>query len=183
MLPAQWREHSLKYSDKGDYLLVYDLSYDLIWQVIKPGIFGSDEDAGLYRIGLQEVTQRTIDKSATRLPSFAEFLSLLEAEQVLGVQVVHKGDFYWLGDQLGSRRHLVIGFSPDIGSDGLLKPVELKRAGVQAIYVFEVAMLQRPGRAEMFKAQAAVVVSGNAERGWHSERAAGTTAQARSTSQ
>lgn len=71
MLPAQWREPSLRFLDKGAVLLIYDFGYDLIWQAIKPGTLSNYEDVALYRISLQEAGKRIISGGSTRLPSLA----------------------------------------------------------------------------------------------------------------
>lgn len=169
-LPAQWREPSLRFLDKGAYLQIYDFEYDLIWRLNKPETFSSYDETALYRISLGEAGQRINGDGSARLPSLAEFASLLEAEQILRVQAIHKDELYWLGDQLGPLRYLVIGFKPLQFPDELLTPVELRRTSVLPIYLYEVAIRQRSGREGMFRAQAAYIISGNAESEWHHER-------------
>lgn len=106
---ALWRKDSVRVKSLGALVTVTDLEYNLYWEILGTN---SDTDGASGYASKQTVAQAQHfinAKSAFRLPSYAEFVTLLECLAAVNrSELIPDGELYLLGDNLGDRRHLVV---------------------------------------------------------------------------
>ena len=141
---ARWRKDSTRITRFGSFVDVTDLEYNLRWQfnemIVLEGGHVIQSEKRTVAQAQRDIVRNTID----RLPSYAEFVTLLEcldaAEQS---HLISENHFYLLGDQLGERRHLLVSVGQGSNGHALMSLVDKDRVASftgRKVSVYEVGI-------------------------------------------
>lgn len=105
---ALWRNDNVRIEQTNDSVSITDLEYNLHWRLVDSSV-KTEISALPLRLSVSEMQKLAIGREE-RLPSYAEFITLIECLEAAGrSRLVPNNTFYLLGDKLGDRRHLVVG--------------------------------------------------------------------------
>jgi hypothetical protein len=162
--PLEWRKGSLRLELRSNVWVLKDYSYDLSWEIPDHRTFS---DTGLSRLTYAAVAKMEAGEQQ-RLPSVEEFVSLAEDEKLLESEIIELDEYYWVGDQLGRNRSIVVRIGSEVTPDELLKTVgkrEIQSRSGEPLWIYEVKMRVRAGGGgKGFTAMAAMVKEGESER-------------------
>lgn len=143
---VMWRKDAVRLASKGGVIELIDLEYNLRWE-----LQDRNSDQGEYRNSKQTIVQMQREmenRLADRLPSYAEFITLLECLEALGqASLIRGNDLYLLGDKLGERRHLVASVGSGVNKSALLSMVDRERSASFTswkVSVYEAGMFVDP---------------------------------------
>lgn len=121
-----WRADSVKLMRNAtlNHRVVEDAEFGLVWDVPHLGDYDTDE-IQIIRSTYVEMLKSGMSR---RLASKAQFLSLLEAEANLDMELLMRETLYWLGDRIGGRDPVVISISNEA-----LKTNEVRLLGALGI--------------------------------------------------
>lgn len=107
--PAIWRRESLIVSEDTGIVSVDDLDSYLTWQFQDRKYYAETHNMAQYRRGIAQL-QRIFDfKSVYRLPSYAEFITIVEGLDAIGrSDLLPDNELYLLGDQIGVKRNIAV---------------------------------------------------------------------------
>ncbi|WP_332658536.1 NACHT domain-containing protein [Brevundimonas sp.] len=162
-----WRKESLGIFREKDTLNVYDREYDLTWRFTD---LDSVSERNIFRNSFADLARIESSGDGFRLPSAAEFVSLVDASVALNEPFLAKDELYWLGDQLGRARYLVASLGGPDRNDELLTPLppiyQTSRGGIP-VRLYELALRPRDKqRGVLFNAMTVLVKPGGVERAW-----------------
>lgn len=166
-----WRRQSLGVLREKDSWYIYDREYDLSWRFTD---LDSVAERNIFRHSFADLARMEASGDGFRLPSAAEFISLVDASLALNEPFLAEGELYWLGDQLGRARYLVASLSPQERNDELLTPLppmyQASRAGIP-VRLYELALRPRDKqRGVLFNAMTVLVRPGGVEREWSGQK-------------
>lgn len=120
----QWRDANISVNVKDGEIIVEDSEFFLTWQTFT-NISEEDVQVPMTLMRAQSITEKSNDK---RLPSYDEFISLVEGLALLGQSdVLSDLELYPISDTPGKMRHLFVslGKMRDLGS--LVKVLDKER--------------------------------------------------------
>lgn len=162
-IPAHWRKHSLRLSINDGLSLVYDLCYDLRWEIVHTK---SNEEYNIFRQTMPEYIKRS--NSNYKLPSIEQFISLVESEsQFKDTVIVDKNERYWIGDITSKSRSTFATFSPYKIERSIRKIMEVHKNASLPFDIFFYDFDQNSKEGTEISAMIAGVISGGAEAAWH----------------
>lgn len=165
-VPVAWRGINLRVRKEGNVIEIYDFEYNLAWRIVQTLELGDRDEVEVYKHNIADLNKRL--GYGWRLPSSAEFMSLLEIEKTLNIgSVIDPNYYYWIGDRLGKGRMIVASLAPLL-QDVRLRPFEYRRSEDQGIPVrlHEVRRVTKAGEQSPFSAMC-ITVSDGAEALWH----------------
>lgn len=111
-----WRADSVKLMRTAglNHRVVEDAEFGLVWDVPHLSDYGTDE-IQIIQLTYVEMVRSGISQ---RLASKAQFLSLLEAEANLDMELLMRETLYWLGDRIGGRDPIVVSISREAFKTG-----------------------------------------------------------------
>lgn len=104
-IPKEWRGYSVKINEAAFHRTVQDNEYGLIWEIPKDD---PDDDIG---IQLLEVADLNTTGLIRTLSSKEQIISLIEIEETMGVDLLPRENFLWLGDRVGKGKQVVVSIS------------------------------------------------------------------------
>lgn len=108
-LPVGWRGYSINILIDEDFISVIDKEFGLSWSIPNSGGARFDRVGPLFRLSINEAF-RSGEGSGRRRASFAEFISLLQADRLCleNPNFLKEDEFYWLGDRLDTGENLLV---------------------------------------------------------------------------
>ncbi|MFT4510823.1 NACHT domain-containing protein [Caballeronia sp. 15711] len=145
-LPPRWHAALIHVSIQGAEMSIEDVAYKVTYTL--PATAELEvSDRIIYRNNIHELgdlVSSHLDQLdlQPRLPSAEEILALWETEKDLPHPIFDRGEYYWLGDILDSRRRLVFNINKIATGDNRVVLVsQLKRrvAGSETLNIYEVS--------------------------------------------
>jgi hypothetical protein len=154
-ISPSWRAQTLRYRREGSLIKLLDIENDLEWHIPDWEQLRGSSDLGLFRRNIVELQKIDTTNGGLRLPSYEEFVTLVEAEHALGGKFLARDEFYWVADVAGDRQHLIVTLSENTEFREKMHRVDGPRAisgTTSKISVFELSVFFNPKQFNSYRA-------------------------------
>lgn len=127
---GQWRRKSIRISRNTPGMIsIQDVEFNLQWYIQDRNYWATEGLISEYRRPVAEIQKLFSGDSEFRLPSYAEFITLVEGASAIGREdMVSDGELYILGDMLGEKRYLAVMLGNGLTELGKMITVDKERA-------------------------------------------------------